>query len=636
MEHVRYCIGVGNHRSMEDNEMNQQQLQAAFEAMRQRAQAAEVKLAERAMGAAAQSPHWIEQLGQAIRTIQAAQSYEDVWRSLANGFELMLGGEGTAVYFKNETTGQISCPYAHGISRHLRHNFQDTINDYFAIDADISTPIVVNNIHKADQKALVRTALVDEAIHGYVLNFLIVADQLCGVVAIFREDAKPFTENEIRVGQILGQIGSATLNMLSIVIEAEDTREREHKRNEITHTLSSALDLPTILQNVGRIATELIGADAGLLGLVIDNQMMIFYPHNIPAQMNLRPAAKGRGVAWKIVEECQSILLDNYMNHPLAQQKWTKMAIRSFIGVPVFSNEECLGALTVFNTSDKKLTRRDLALVESIGQQAGIAIQNARMFAEVKQRAAALANTLNRQEELDKLKNQFIQTVSHELRSPLGIIFGHAELLESGDLGSLTDIQKSSIEIISRRIRMLTDLVDDLTALMAAETQEFRRDLINPSQLLYAMVAEYRMQSKERGVALTSEIPEGSLWIQGDLTQLRRVFDNLLSNAFKFTDKGGTIAIRLKVGAQKVVIEVEDSGEGIAKDHLPRIFERFYQVTDKQHRPRRKGTGLGLSLVKEIIEAHRGEVFIASELGVGTTFRIELPGYEPPERNRLP
>lgn len=610
--------------------MNQQQLQAAFEAMRQRALAAEARLTELESGAAAQTPNWIEQLGQITSTIQAARSHEDVWRSLSNGLEKVLGGGRTAVYFKNQTTGQISCPYAHGITRHLRDIFQEKINNYFAADVDLSTPIIVNNIHEADENVLVKIALIDEAAHAYLLIFLVVADQLCGVVAMFRDDTRPFSRNEVVVSQTLGQIGSAAINLLQVNNEADVTIQRENKRNEITHTLSSALDLPTILQNVGRIATELIGADAGLLGLVIDNQIMIFYPHNIPVQMNLRPAAKGRGVAWEIVESCQSMLLDNYMDHPLAQQKWNKMAIRSFIGVPVFTNDECLGALTVFNTSDKKLTRRDLALVESVGQQAGIAIQNARMLAEAKQRAAALVNTLNRQEELDKLKNQFIQTVSHELRSPLGLIYGHAELLESGDLGELTEIQQNSVDIISGRVRMLTDLVDDLTALMAAETQEFRRDLINPAQLLVAMIAEYRMKAEEQGVTINSEITQDPLWLKGDLTQLRRVFDNLISNAFKFTDEGGTLSIRLTIDIPQVIIEVEDSGEGIAAEHLPRIFERFYQVTDKQHRPRRKGTGLGLSLVKEIIEAHRGEVFVTSELGVGTTFRIELPGHEPP------
>lgn len=609
--------------------MNQQQLQIAVEEMRQQALAADAKLAELKSGAT-HSSQWINQFGQATNSIQAAKSLEAVWRALASGIETMMGGGKTAVFHKNETTQQFTSAYSHGITRHLRDCFQDKIINYFKNDTIVgSIPVVVNDIPKSDDEDHAKKALLDESITAYSLFVLEVAQKAFGAIVVFRDNGQPFTIDEININQNLVNIGAATIHRLQLMNEAEISLQREHKRNEITHTLSSALDLPTILQNVSRVATELIGADAGLLGLVIGNEIMIFYPHNIPVQINLRPAAKGRGVAWKIVEDCQSIMLENYMDHPLSQHKWSKMAIKSFIGVPVYSNEECMGALTVFNASDKQLTQRDLGLVESVGRQAGIAIQNARMFAEAKQRASALANTLNRQEELDKLKNQFIQTVSHELRSPLGIIYGHAELLESGDLGDLTEIQQSSIEIISGRIRMLTDLVDDLTALMAAETQEFRRDYIDPAQLLYATIAEYRMKSEECGILLQPEVGEGTRWVQGDMTQLRRVFDNLLSNAFKFTDEGGSITIRLWGEAQKVIIEVEDSGEGIAAEHLPRIFERFYQVTDKRHRPRRKGTGLGLSLIKEIIEAHRGEVSVASKVDIGTTFRIELPGYEP-------
>ena len=610
---------------MEDNKKTHQQLQADFEAMQQRAEAAETKLTQLESGDSSHD-RWVDQLGAISQSIQSSTSLEDVWRSLSTGLEEVLGIGRTAVYSKNPDTGLVSCPYAHGITRHLRDTFQTRIVGVFNSETAVfDIPLTFKSM---DEEEPIKIALTGEAIQSTVLFFLFIEKNCCGIVAVFSERAEPFSKQALSIGQMLTNIGKATIQNLHLTQEREVALQREQKWNELTYTLSSSFDLPSILQNMGRIATELIGADAGLLGLVIDNQMMIFYPHNIPLQMNLRPAAKGRGVAWDIIDTMQPVLLDSYMDHPSAQQKWVQMAIRSFIGVPVFTSDECFGALTVFNTSDKKLTKRDLALVESIGQQAGVAIQNARMLAEAKQRATALVNTLNRQEELDKLKNQFIQTVSHELRSPLGIIYGHAELLESGDLGELADIQQESINIISARVRMLTDLVDDLTALMAAETQEFRRDFINPVQLLYATVAEYRMESEEQQVEIVPEIAEMTLQIEGDLTQLRRVFDNLLSNAFKFTDEGGHITIRLWSESKKVIIEVEDTGEGIAEEHLPRIFERFYQVTDKKYRPRRKGTGLGLSLVKEIIEAHRGDVFVVSEVGVGTTFRIELPGHE--------
>lgn len=280
------------------------------------------------------------------------------------------------------------------------------------------------------------------------------------------------------------------------------------------------------------------------------------------------------------------------------------------------------------NRSGLVFNERDLELVESIGQQAGIAIQNLRQLAETQQRAAAMSAALNRQAELDLMKNNFTQSVSHELRSPLGIIYGHAELLVSESLYSLNEEQKQSGEIIMRRVIMLTNLVDDLTALLAAETQELRREEIDTILLVYSLLADYRMRASELGIQLEAEIDENMPWILGDSTHLRRVFDNLVSNAFKFTPSGGHITLRLKALGNDVQIEVEDSGEGIPEDKVGRIFERFYQVEGGSTR-RHKGTGLSLTLVKEIIEAHRGTVSVRSQLGAGTTFTIVIPGFWP-------
>jgi signal transduction histidine kinase len=357
---------------------------------------------------------------------------------------------------------------------------------------------------------------------------------------------------------------------------------------------------------------------------------MTFYPYNVPNWVSLRPAPRPRGLAWQIVNTCEAILIIDYPSHPEAMEKWVKAGVLTLMGVPLRAGENCLGMLTLFNLNKSKLTfkERDLKLVESIGQQAGIAIQNLRQLAEAQQRAAAMAAALNRQTELDMMKNTFTQSVSHELRSPLGIIYGHAELLASESLGSLNEAQKQSGEIIMRRVMMLTNLVEDLTALLAAETQELRREEIDTTMLVYSLLADYRMRAQELEITLESEIDEEMPWILGDSTHLRRVFDNLVSNAFKFTPAGGRIILRLKAAGEDVHIEVEDSGEGIPEEKLGRIFERFYQV-DGGSKRKHKGTGLGLALVKEIVEAHRGTVNVRSQLGKGTTFIILIPGFLP-------
>ncbi|MCA9921341.1 MAG: GAF domain-containing sensor histidine kinase [Anaerolineales bacterium] len=572
------------------------------------------------------------ELAEWLQSIQNAQTTDSLWNALSQTLQMVLGCKKTAVYLKNLTTATVTCPYANGLTDHMRDVFAETMRSYAAVNPDlVFSPVVVSDVHQIPDEQLIKRTLIEEMIDAYMLIFFTTFDSW-GMVALLGDNATLFSPNEVNTGQAIVELAVANLKNQQMQQKLAAARVRELRRNEITQTLNQAFDLPTILQSICRIATELIYADGGVLGLVVDNQIMIFYPYNVPAKMNLRPAMRGRGVAWQIVESAQPVLLTDYGTHPQAQIKWVKNDIKAFLGVPIIGNDECLGAICLFDTSpERQFTREEMDLIESVGRQAGMAIQNSRMLAEVEQRASALANSLSRQEELDKLKNQFIHAVSHELRTPLGIIYGHAELLESGDLGELTLVQQNSVQIVLRRIRMLTDMVEDLTALMAAETQEFRRDFINPLQLVYSMLAEYRMQAEDLDLTLQAELAESLPWLHGDLTHLRRVFDNLFSNAFKYTPAGGSVTLRMFVEGEKIIIEVADTGEGIEAQHLPRIFERFYQVTDEQYRPRRKGTGLGLALVKEIVEAHRGEVYVESELGVGTTFRIELPGHVNPE-----
>ncbi|MFO7539688.1 MAG: ATP-binding protein, partial [Chloroflexota bacterium] len=338
------------------------------------------------------------------------------------------------------------------------------------------------------------------------------------------------------------------------------------------------------------------------------------------------PLPRGQGLAWEIAETESSLLLDDYPSHPLAEPTMVKLGATSFLGVPITApGDICLGTISLFKTGlQDRFRQRDLDLVESLARQAGVAIQNSRLYTELERRANALANALNRQEDLDRLKNLFVQNVSHELRTPLGIIYGHAELLDSGAFGPLQAEQLESVQIIARRARMLTDLVEDLTALLAAETQEFRRREIDPIQLVNALIADYRLQAQAVGLSLKTSLPQTMPIIIGDPTHLRRVFDNLISNAFKFTPKGGTITIRLWTDADEMKIEVSDTGIGIPTDQLNRIFERFYQVDGSATRSY-GGTGLGLALVKEIITAHRGRVSARSQVGKGTTFFISLP-----------
>jgi signal transduction histidine kinase len=565
-------------------------------------------------------------LMQTAETLLAAPAPDELWGLVLAATRRILAAERAAVFLYEEHIA--TCPAADGLSEtYITEICQQTEVAPSHSLWQAQEPLIINDVENDGRTAPVRQVMQAEGFRAYAIFPLITAETtLLGALIAYRDQPRPFSPDDVAAGQTLAHMTAMTLRNMQLLAETRLSLIREQQLNEITRTLASALDLPTILGHVLGMTANIVGADAGLLGLVIDQQVMTFYPYNIPTNIVLRPAPRGRGVAWEVAQSGETLHIPQYAAHYLAQEKWVAIGVTTLLAVPITAAESCLGALVLFNLerSPKQFTPRQIALVESIARQAGISIQHARMYAEANQRTAALRNALTRQAELDDLKNQFIQNVSHELRTPLGIIHGHAELLALGALGELESRQRESVEIITRRVRMLIDLVNDLTAMLAAETQELRREIINPTHLLVSMLDEYRLQAHQVGVALKAEIAEDVPAIKGDLTHLRRLVDNLVSNALKFTPPEGTVTLRLWREANGVIMEVADTGVGIPEEQLSRVFERFFQVDGKATR-RQGGTGLGLALVKEIAEAHRGEVSVTSELGVGTTFRIVLP-----------
>lgn len=262
--------------------------------------------------------------------------------------------------------------------------------------------------------------------------------------------------------------------------------------------------------------------------------------------------------------------------------------------------------------------------MESLAAMAAIAIENARLYAEEQQRAAALARALEQQQELDRLKNEFIRNVSHELRTPLALIYGYAELLDDGGLGELQPDQREPVSVIARRTRMLHKMVDDLMIILETEAQAPQRKPLNLADLVRELLADFQIAVQQAGLTLVAELSPNLPKVPGDIESLRRVLDNLLGNALKFTPPGGQITVRLWAEGPAVMLEVADTGIGIPPDQLERIFERFYQVDGSTTR-RYGGTGLGLALVKEIIEAHGGKVGVESNEGRGSTFTLTFP-----------
>ncbi|RMG99431.1 MAG: GAF domain-containing protein [Chloroflexi bacterium] len=613
--------------SMKDEEKDRAQLLQELQTQRKRAELAEKKVAE-LQQTLKSTRHQLKHLGEIVTAVLSAQTPGEVWAALTNTAISTMAIDKTAVYLIDQDTNTFRRVFNYRLSTgfiyQLDAQFQDeeTRQDFLKR----LTPHTTHTHHQtAPLPHPIRTAMSQEGIQAYAILPLIDEGTPIGFWLIFREQATPFTQTDLTVGRVLIRIGTiASQNTLRFVRLVQNLHA-EQQLNQIHDLLNLAPDLPTILANVVQMTTRLLNADTGLIGLLIDGTTMTFYPYNLPEGINLRPLPKGSGISWRITETKTTIRTDQYARLPDANYQWVQQGAQAFLGVPLMAYDTCLGVIELYRlTPNRPFTAEDQKLLEAIAKNTGTAIRNRRQLDEARQRAGKLAMALTRQEEQDELKNLFIQNVSHELRTPLGIIYGHAELLESGSLGELDPLQKESVEIIARRALMLTQLVEDLSTLLAAETQEFRRELVNLTYLLVSMLADFQMKADEEGVQLQADIPDDLPPILGDETHLRRVFDNLVTNALKFTPEGGTITLSAWVEGEQIVTEVSDTGPGIPLEYQERIFERFFQI-DPKVKKYQPGTGLGLALVKEIVEAHRGTVSVHSIVGEGTTFQVRLP-----------
>ena len=226
-------------------------------------------------------------------------------------------------------------------------------------------------------------------------------------------------------------------------------------------------------------------------------------------------------------------------------------------------------------------------------------------------------------EEANRLKDDFIAALSHELRTPLQPILGWTEVLRRH--GKLDDVTTRAMEVVHRNIRQQVRLVDDLLDLSRILHGKFmlRFETFDLREQVRVAIEAIEEGARSKGVRLASTLPGNPVAMVGDAARVQQVVSNVLENALKFTPAGGRVGVRLETRDKRAVIEVDDSGEGIAESDLSIIFEPFRQGRQST---RRGGLGIGLDLVRRLTELHNGTVTVASAgLGQGARFRVELP-----------
>ncbi|MCC6223904.1 MAG: hypothetical protein IT201_10505 [Thermoleophilia bacterium] len=257
---------------------------------------------------------------------------------------------------------------------------------------------------------------------------------------------------------------------------------------------------------------------------------------------------------------------------------------------------------------------------------AGLILELRRRRARADEERRQLAEQNERLREIDRMKDELVAVASHELRTPLTSILGYVRVLrEEGD--ELTVEHRRFLGVIERNARRLLDLVSDLLFVARVDAGGIRLELerIDLAAIVRDCLETHRQRAQTGGLTLSFASDGGVPAVDGDPGRLAQLVENLVANAIKFTPGGGRVEVRLSgTGRGGVALEVEDTGLGVPADEQERLFERFFRSSTARTAAI-QGTGLGLAIAKAIVDAHGGRISFASEEGVGTVFRVELP-----------
>jgi signal transduction histidine kinase len=466
---------------------------------------------------------------------------------------------------------------------------------------------------------------------------LSLGERILGVLDVQSERVDAFEESDLFVLQSLAdQVAIAIENARLYTMTDQALAKRLEElaiMQEIDRQLNATLDYERVMDLTLDCALQMTGAEGGLIGMVAQEQegMQLLATRGYareygPYVGQLWPI--DRGIVGRVVRTGQPALLSDVTQDPDYVSAISEP--RSQLTVPIRREDRVMGVISVESPKSAAFDEDDLTFMTRLADHAAIAIENARLYSDLKR--------------ANEAKSEFVSIVSHELKTPMTSIKGYADLLFKGAAGEISEMQQKFLRVIRSNVDRMNVLVSDLLDLSRIESGRFRLHIqsIPIKAVVDEVVQTMQERIKAKDLALIVEVPEDLPPVRADEDRLIQVLTNLMSNAYRYTLPGGKISLRATVwpngsppgeaqpvppGEQRlryVCLTVSDTGIGISPKDQTQIFKKFFRGDNPVVRET-TGTGLGLSIAKSIVELHEGQMWFQSEPGQGSTFSFTVP-----------
>ncbi|HLL75894.1 MAG TPA: ATP-binding protein [Pyrinomonadaceae bacterium] len=422
--------------------------------------------------------------------------------------------------------------------------------------------------------------------------------------------------------------------------ELETQVEDLRRLHEMSVGLTGTLEVEAVLREVLRSALAVQGTDMGLLSLYEpDADGLSVEAHSGFGEEFLKEIAlvpRGAGACGTCYEQRRRVVVEDVETDPLFapyREAARAAGFRAVHSTPLVTRAgNIIGVLSVHFSRPHRPSDRETRLIDLYARMAADIIENARLHRRVQEELAERARALASEqaaraeaEAANRMKDEFLATVSHELRTPLNAIIGWSHMLRSESFDEAT--VSRALATIERNAHSQAQLIEDILDVSRVVAGKLRLNVgpVDLASVINAAVDSVQLAADTKGIRLGVALDPSARHVSGDAGRLQQVVWNLLSNAIKFTPEGGRVEVRLGRDGRDVQIKVSDTGQGVAPEFLPHVFDRFRQADGTSTR-RHGGLGLGLSIVRHLVELHGGTVTADSPgAGLGASFIITLP-----------